>query len=329
VPITDATDRPKREPHPTNVTHPYRLALMAFVIALGLLAFTWPAGRLEPRGLPVGIAGVAPRALARTHGYELHHYSTIAAGEHAIRSRDVYGTFAGDTTFVATGASPTVASILAGIAPNNRIVDLAPGTRSDPHVATIPALALPITLLGIFIAAFATFTTSTFLDHLLALLGGSILAGVIAALITHTWLEAIPGSWISFAAVVALGTSAVSAFVAALATRFGPRGIGVGAIPMVLIGNAWSGASTAPELLPQPAHTIGQLFPTGAAAETLRSVAWFGGAGSAGELTVLAVWAAAGTALLAALGRRRTIGTDVGEATPIVSRPTSGREAGP
>jgi hypothetical protein len=286
--------------------HHHRLVLMAFVIALGLLAFTWPTGRLTPRGLPVGIVGAAPRALASTDGYELHHYSSITVAEHAIRSRHVYGTLAGNTTFVATGASPVVASILAGIAPKNRIVDLAPGTRNDPRVATLAALALPITLLGIFIAAFATFTTSTIRDLLLAVLGGSILAGLIAALITHTWLGAIPGSWIGFASVVALGTFAVSVFVAGLATRLGPTGIGIGAILMVLVGNPWSGATNAPELLPEPAHTVGQVFPTGAVAEALRSVAWFGGSGSASELIVLAAWAVAGSALIVAFGRRRS-----------------------
>jgi hypothetical protein len=204
-----------------------------------------------------------------------------------------------------TGASPAVASMLAGMAPGNRIIDLAPGTTDDPHAATIPALALPITLLGIFIAAFAAFTTSTIRDLLFALLGASILAGLVAALITHTWLEAIPGSWIGFASVVALGTFAVSVFVAGLAAHLGLRGIAIGAILMMLIGNPWSAATSAPELLPEPAHTIGQLFPTGAVTEALRSVAWFGGSGSVGHLTVLAVWAAAGVALVAVFGLRR------------------------
>lgn len=289
--------------------HQHRLGIMAVIIALAVVTFTWPAGRLAPRGVPVGVVGTPPPTLARSGAYELHRYASSRTAERAIRHRDVYGAFAGSTTYVATGASPAVALTLRETAPGNRVVDLAPGTRHDPRIATVAVLTLPIALLGIFSAAFSTLTTRDVRDRLLALGGGSVLAGLIASLTTHTWLQAIPGTWLGLAGVVALAVFAIGTFVAGLAARFGPRGIGVGAVVIVLVGNAWSGASAAPDLLPQPAHAIGQLSPTGAVGQAMRSVGWFAGAGATQAWVVLGAWAVAGATLLTAFApRRRAIG---------------------
>lgn len=55
--------------------------LVPVVVTLALWAFTWPAARIAPRELPVGIAGSAPAAdrLQRQleeHGdaFEIHRY---------------------------------------------------------------------------------------------------------------------------------------------------------------------------------------------------------------------------------------------------------------
>jgi hypothetical protein len=59
---------------------------------------------------------------------------------------------------------------------------------------------------------------------------------------------------------------------------------------MILIGNPFSGATSAPELLPAPVGAIGQWLPPGAGANLLRSTAYFGGHGASAHLTVLIVW---------------------------------------
>ena len=69
---------------------------------------------------------------------------------------------------------------------------------------------------------------------------------------------------------------------------------------MVFIGNPFSGATSAPELLPAPVGTIGQWLPPGAGANLLRSTAYFGGHGASGHLTVLIVWIVLGLAAIAA-----------------------------
>ncbi len=72
-----------------------------------------------------------------------------------------------------------------------------------------------------------------------------------------------------------------------------------GTLLVFLVGNPISGLASAPELLPKPWGTIGQLLPAEAGASALRSVAYFDGARVAGPRWVLAIWAAAGLALTA------------------------------
>jgi hypothetical protein len=74
---------------------------------------------------------------------------------------------------------------------------------------------------------------------------------------------------------------------------------------MALVGNPLSGISSAPELLPSAAGTIGQLMPPGAAGNMLRSTAFFDGADAAPHAAVLAAWALPALLALAVAARRR------------------------
>ena len=76
---------------------------------------------------------------------------------------------------------------------------------------------------------------------------------------------------------------------------------------MIFIGNPFSAAATAPELLPEPVGGLGQLLPPGAGANLLRSTGFFDGAGAGEHIAVLAVWAVLG--LAAALVTRSAHGT--------------------
>ena len=76
---------------------------------------------------------------------------------------------------------------------------------------------------------------------------------------------------------------------------------------MIFIGNPFSAAATAPELLPQPVGGLGRLLPPGAGANLLRSTGFFDGAGAGRHVTVLAGWAVLGVA--ATLLTRSALGT--------------------
>jgi hypothetical protein len=77
-------------------------------------------------------------------------------------------------------------------------------------------------------------------------------------------------------------------------------GLGLGILTMIFIGSPFSGATSAPELLPAPVGTIGQWLPPGAGANLLRSTAYFGGHGAAEHLAVLLVWIVLGLAAIIA-----------------------------
>ncbi|NEC22082.1 ABC transporter permease, partial [Streptomyces parvus] len=86
----------------------------------------------------------------------------------------------------------------------------------------------------------------------LTLLAASALVGLAAAAVTHSWLGVVTGDWWTEAGVLALTVLAIGSAVAGLAALFGPRGIGLGALLMVLLGNSFSGVTSAPQLLPEP-----------------------------------------------------------------------------
>ena len=94
---------------------------------------------------------------------------------------------------------------------------------------------------------------------------------------------------------------------AGLYNLVGKAGLGIGALVMIFIGNPFSAAATAPELLPQPVGGLGQLLPPGAGANLLRSTGFFDGAGAGEHVAVLAVWAVLG--LAATLFTRSAHGT--------------------
>ncbi|WP_328540503.1 ABC transporter permease [Streptomyces sp. NBC_00344] len=97
---------------------------LPMVIMLAVLAFAWPAGRIAPRDLPVGIVGanaagqqaVEGLAHSKPGGFDFHLYSDEGAARSAIRQRDVYGAFVvtpGDITVLeASAAGPAVAQLL-------------------------------------------------------------------------------------------------------------------------------------------------------------------------------------------------------------------------
>ncbi|MFI6495188.1 ABC transporter permease [Streptomyces sp. NPDC050564] len=108
---------------------PWRhVAIMALalplVISLAVMAYAWPAARMAPRNLPVGIVGTSAAsqgaveglAHSKPGGFDFHLYPDEASARSAIKERDVYGAFvvapSSLTVLESTAASPTVAQLL-------------------------------------------------------------------------------------------------------------------------------------------------------------------------------------------------------------------------
>ena len=166
---------------------------------------------------------------------------------------------------------------------------------------------LPLVLAGILTGVLAALAVSRGISRVGLTVAGSVLAGVSAALIADTWLGIVEGDWLVNAGAFALTFLAIAGAMVGLHSLFGTAGLGIGALVMVFIGNPFSAAATAPELLPEPVGGLGQLLPPGAGANLLRSTGFFDGAGAGEHIAVLAIWAVLG--LAAALLTRSAHGT--------------------
>ncbi|MFJ8146109.1 ABC transporter permease [Streptomyces sp. NPDC096048] len=289
------------------------IVLVPVLVSLALWAFAWPAARTAPHDLPLGVAGpptavaqVEQRLTQREGAFEIHRYADEDAARDAVEERTVYGAvIAGDRgpkLLTASAAGPAVAQLLQQAVTGQasasgtpvQVVDVVPAPEADPRGAAFGASVLPLALAGI-----ATGTVTTLLGlrgarAVAALVGAAGLTGLVAAAIAHSWLGVVTGDWWAVAGVFGLSTLAVGAGIAGLGALLGRAGLGLGGAVMMLLGNPFSGASSAPEMLPQPAGAIGQWLPSGAGASLLRSVSFFDGAAAAGPALTLTWWAVLG-----------------------------------
>jgi hypothetical protein len=307
----------RSEPAGHGRPSPAAILVVPLAVALILALFAWPSARLEPRDLPIGVAGAPAQAgaieqrLAQREGaFEIERYADEAAARAAIEDREVYGAFVagpgGAKVLAASAASPAVAQLL------ERAAAEGPGAplpvedvvAAGPHGAALPSSVLPLLIAGIITGVMAS-TLASGAAGRAALVGvGSILAGLVATAIVQSWLDVVRGDWLINAGALSLMVAAIAAALAGLNALLGPKGIALGAILIVGVGNPLSGVASAPELLPRPVGDIGQLLSAGAGGNLLRSTGFFDGAGAAGHVAVLTAWLVAGLALLAIAGVR-------------------------
>jgi hypothetical protein len=305
------------------------IALPAVVVA-AVLAFAWPAARSQPRDLPVGIVGTSPGSErlvehlteADAGGFEFRLYPDVPAAHAAITHRDVYGAFVVTPGRIqvleASAASPAVAQLLSTVGArltgaatqraaahhqppvNLTTRDVVPVSSADPKGLVFSSSLLPLTICAIIVAA-AIGVVVRFRPawrQILALTVVSAVTGAGAYLISQTFLGALPHQGAADWASLTLTILAMSAATTGLIALVGPLGLGVAAALMVFVGNPFSGAGSAPALLPTAANHIGQWLPPGAGANLLRSTAYFHGHGAAGHVDVLAVWIVLGCAAI-------------------------------
>jgi hypothetical protein len=318
--------------NPLSAHPPWRqLAIVAIVlpamIVLAVLAFAWPAARIAPRHLPVGIVGtsatsdrlVTSLTDAQPGAFDLHLYANEASALTSIEHRDIYGAFVvttgGITILEAGAASPTVAQLLTTVgqqlagrasqparsgaqpaAVAVRAIDVVPTSPGDARGLVLSSALLPLTICGAVVALIIGLVVGfrPAWRQAMALTVVSATAGLGAYLVAQSVLGALPGEHLASWAALSLTLLAISSTTAGLIALVGAPGFGLGAVLMVFVGNPFSGATSAPQLLPDWVDHLGQWLPPGAGANLLRSTAYFNGNGAAGHLVVLVLWTAFG-----------------------------------
>ncbi|MFI1393889.1 ABC transporter permease [Streptomyces sp. NPDC020681] len=298
------------------------MVLIPALAALALWAFAWPASRTAPRELPVGVAGPAAAAAQveqrleeREGAFDVHRYDDETAARTAIKDRVVYGavvvTPQGPQLLTASAGSPVVAQLLTQAvtaqAPDGtavKVSDVVATPAGDPRGSALGSSILPLALAGVAAGSIVTLLGLRGGRAAAALTGAAIVVGLTSAALAHSWLGVLTGNWWAEAGVLGLTVLAVGAGMAGLGALLGTRGLALGGLLMVLLGNPFSGAASAPELLPEPVGMIGQWLPPGAGATLLRSVAYFGGNGAGAAVLTVSLWAALGLAAVLAAGRR-------------------------
>jgi hypothetical protein len=136
--------------------------------------------------------------------------------------------------------------------------------------------------------------------------------GLIGTAIVQAWLAALDGgTWWIGAGVLALTVLAIGSIVLGLHALFGRFGLPVAVALLVFVGNAFSGATSSPQLLPEGIRRVGQWLPPGAGNELLRSASFFSGYGWVHPFVVLVVWIVLGfigVSIGAVLAGRRASG---------------------
>lgn len=315
--MTDSTHR--RQPPPLALAV---LVAGAVVVLQALLVplFSGIAANLEPRDLPVVVAGPPPAAAdfagrleaAQPGAFDVTMVADEAAADQALRDREAYAAFvlgpSGASLHTASAASPTVAAALTQAATQlaggqqPTVVDVVPTDPDDPRGAGFASGFLPLAMTSMLAGILLALLVRGRGPRVLGLVTFAVLAGLVGAAVLQSWLGLLPGDFLLNAAVVGLFALAASATVAGLGALLGAPGIGLGALLVFLLGNPLSAVSAAPELLPQPWGVVGQWLPVGAGGTLLRSTAYFDGAGATRALWVLVGYALIGLAL-AVVGR--------------------------
>jgi hypothetical protein len=156
---------------------------------------------------------------------------------------------------------------------------------------------------------------------LVALLGGSasertrliasgvfvVLCGLVASLAVDPVAGALTGSFWQLAGIGMLLAAAVVGLGAGLRALFGPPGLAVAFVALIVFGNVASGSTQPHEFLPLVYRQLSVWFPPGAALTAARNATYFEAHALLQPTLTLAGWAAAGVivARLAGAVRRR------------------------
>jgi hypothetical protein len=281
------------------------LAIGAIFVAVYLAAFHAPGAHQEPLGIaaPDTVAAQTELALntSAPSAFTFYRYTDEAAARQAIDHDRVPAVLVDDGSglrlLVAGAQGPsTVSTLTAAVTgavgrqiPVQDVVPLAPG---DARGLSVFYSAFGVVLAG-FLFAMASYQMAPrlpLLARMSSMAAFAVASGAVIALIAHTGFGAIPASFGMVALLVGLLAWAAAAGTGVLLRVFGPLGVSVASIVMLILGNATSGGILPTTFLPAWLSPLAQLLPPAAAVRGLRGAAYFDDADLTNALCTLVIW---------------------------------------
>ncbi|MBF4585657.1 hypothetical protein [Curtobacterium sp. VKM Ac-2887] len=308
--------------------------LVAAVVSLVVIAFTWPARTSSAHDIPIAIAASAQQAQqaqqlgsSLTKGNDTFDVTRADDRAEAVRmleERDVYGAVvlsagAAPEVLTASAASPAVAQVMNGVAtklgaqaaaqtaqgagggaaaPTVSVTDVVPLSDDDPTGAGLVAAAFPLVMGGMLGGILLTFLVHGTGRRVMGLAVFVVVGGFAVAGILQGWLGILQGPYVQNVAAFVLALGSVAATILGASTLIGRLGVSVGPVLFLLFANPIASSATPSSFLPAPWGTIGQWFPPGAGSRLLRDISYFPDANAAPQWLILAGWTAFGLALM-------------------------------
>src|ERR687893_712110 len=350
---------------PSGADRPHTPILRTLAIATGLtaiiavivLAFSWPAVTADPDDVTIAVVGpeAAVSAIETQLTEESDGVFDITAVEdrdeavEGIEERDYFGAIILGTEpeLLTASANGAVNEVVAQLAtPLNTaltaqaqaaaeasgqaapdvsltVTDIAPYSDDDPNGSLLSSAFFPMLfggmIGGIMIATLIVGSTRRILAvTVYSAVGGLVLAGILQG-----WFGSIQGEfWLNVGAF-SMAIAAIAAPIIGFVALIGRAGTAVGPVVMMLFANPISGAALPSQFLPGPWGEIGQWFPPGAAATLVRELSYFPNADKIFPWLVLTGWVVGGL-ILALVGHFRTTVAD--NRADLTAEETSSRE---
>lgn len=308
--------------------------LGSLIVGLVVLAFLWPARASTAQNLPVGITGPAASisalqeavASASPDAFDFTEAADRADAVTQIEQRETYGAIVlgapgtAPEVLTAPAASAAATQILTGLATQLQaelvqevaaaggdastvaveVTPIVSLSEDDPAGTGLAAASFPLTLGGMLGGILISVLVVGPIRRLVALAGFGAGVGVVLALVLQNWFGFLQGDFWLNAAGMAVSTLATAAFIVGCTSLLGPRGIAVGAVLTLLVGNPLASAAAPWQFLPTPWGAIGQFLVPGASNWLIRSLSYFPNADLSPQWWILIGWVALGTVLILA-----------------------------
>ncbi len=241
--------------------------------------------------------------------------ATAAAGLRQLRQGSTDGALsvnpsgATDTLYVAGGGGAAVVQALEQVITRAeasqhrrvRVIDAVPAQPGDSRGLTGFYLVVGWLVGGYLAAALISIVHGATPSNLrradIRLTGValySIVSGLGGALIIGPWLGALTGHVLALWGVGTLLVFTAITVTMALEALAGLVGIGLAVLLFVVIGNPSAGGAYPAPLLPGFWRAVSSYIPNGAGVQAVRRIVYFGGHGIAGNLILIAIYAAVG-----------------------------------